>query len=182
MAGVAVDQDFLTRLARRHALRVAEASVLESGIDPHFVGVVGQGATLPIREAEAPCLVVVGGPVGNELGSLGQGVQVGPERREGHGRVHRYAVATDVEGVTPEVHHPLAAGVLHEGVTDVPLVGDDPVEDRRAAGHLDDLEGDVPSEDLEGAADALAGDAAADRIELLQERSHAFGGHDSKSG
>ena len=93
-------------------------------------------------------------------------VQVRAQLGQAHARPDRAAVAHHVQVVAAEVDDPRAARVGDPGVADVPLLRHDPVEHRGAARHLADLERDEILQAPERRAHALAGDRAADRVEL----------------
>src|SRR5947209_236990 len=87
-------------------------------------------------------------------------------------RVHRYAVVDHMQVGLLKVDHPLAARVLHVGITNIPLARDSPVENRRPGRNLVDAEGDVLLDSMERLAKAIARDTAAKRIELGHEPIH----------
>ena len=72
--------------------------------------------------------------------------------------------------VAAEIDDPLAAGILHIGVADVPFARHRPVEHRGAAGDFVHIERDLLLQARQRLAKAVAGDAAADRVELLHQR------------
>ena len=77
-----------------------------------------------------------------------------------------------MEVARPEVDHPAPARVRDIGIGDVPLARDRPVEDARPARNLPDLERHLFSDAEEGLPEAVAGDAPADRVQLLHEAVH----------
>ncbi len=88
-------------------------------------------------------------------------------------------VADHVDVAVREVDDPPTRGILEVGAPDVPLVGHGPVEDRGAAGDFVQLQtGQVVADDRQGLADAVAGDAAADREQSGRQSVHvrALGG------
>jgi hypothetical protein len=89
-----------------------------------------------------------------------------------------------VEVAGLEVDDPLAGGVGHPGVADVPLPRHRPVQHLGAGGDLGDLQAaDLAVDDLQGAAHPVAGDAAADRVELGDQLVELLAGaHGAKSG
>src|SRR6185436_4112134 len=104
------------------------------------------------------------------------------ELGQGELRVHRHAVVEEVEVQMPEVHHLLALRVFDPGLADIPLAGDGPVEDLRAGRDLVDCERDALPYLLQGLAHTVAGDAAADRIEVRDEAEHVFAWSHGKKG
>jgi len=82
---------------------------------------------------------------------------------------HRDAVGKDVQRRVGVVHDPLAVGTLDPGGRDVPFLRHRPVQHRRPARHLGHLERDPLSDQLERAAEAVAGDASRDRKELANQ-------------
>jgi hypothetical protein len=147
-------------------LAVGEVPVGEGGVDAHLVVAVGQAVDQPLAGAEAPALGVVGGAVGDPVGVLRQGEQVPLQLGQRHGRPHRHAVADHVQVAVAEVDHPPAVRVGDPGVADVPLPRHRPVEHLGAARDLVDLQVELAADDPECPADPVAGDAAADRVQL----------------
>jgi hypothetical protein len=164
-------------------LAVGEVAVGQGGVDADLVVAVREAVDQPLAGAEPPPLGVVGGPVGDPVGVLGQGEQVPLELVQRHGGVHRDAVAHHVQVAGLEVDHPLAGGVGHEGVADVPLARHRPVEHPGAAGDLVDLQVELAADELQGAAHPVPGDAAADRVQLGDQLEQLLAdGHGSRKG
>jgi hypothetical protein len=183
VADVAADQDLVGGLALDQVLAVGEVAVGQGGVDADLVVALGQAVDQALAGAEAPALGVVGGSVGHPVGVVGQGEQVPLELGQGHGRPHRHAVADQVEVAGLEVDHPLAGGVRHPGVADVPLARHRPVEHLGAGGDLVDLQADLAVDDLQGAAHPVPGDASADRVQLGDQLVQLLaGGHGPASG
>jgi hypothetical protein len=115
---------------------------------------------------------------------VGEGEQVLLELGQRHGGPHRHAVAEQVQVARLEVDDPLAGRVGHPGVADVPLARHRPVQHLGAGGDLVDLQAaELAADDLQGAAHAVAGDAAADRVELGDQLVQLLaGGHGPTSG
>ena len=100
---------------------------------------------------------------------LGKREQMGLEFVQRHGRVHRGAVVQDVQVAVPKIDDPLAAAILYICIPNIPLFRDGPIEDWGSGWHFGDLQRNSVLDQRQGLPDAIAGDAAADRIELCRE-------------
>ena len=129
-----------------------------------------------MAEAEPPRLLVVRGAVGNPIRKVGQRVQVFLQLGQRYPFPDRNAVVDDVKIRLLEVDDPFALRVLHEGVADVPLLGDRPVEDLGAAGDFANHERNVLGNMSQGLAETAAGDAAANGVEFGDEPVHPLAG------
>jgi hypothetical protein len=69
-----------------------------------------------------------------------------------------------------EIDDLLPAAVPDVGVADIPLARHGPVECPSTCGHFMDFDADMPAEEPERLAHAVAGDASADRIDLRGKR------------
>ena len=77
VADVRREEDFLVTLAGEHGLGVRQAAVGELGVDHDLVPLVGHDRrALVLRDAEAPRVGPVGGPVGDPVRMLRQRVKV----------------------------------------------------------------------------------------------------------
>src|SRR5687768_17356790 len=88
---------------------------------------------------------------------------------ERHPAAYRDAVVDYVQVRAPEVDHAVALEIGDIGVSYVPLRRHRPVQDLRSGRHLVYFESDVLADDCEGFADPVAGDAAANRIQALDQ-------------
>ena len=121
---------------------------------------------MPMAETKSPGVLVIGSFVGNQIGMFGRAEEVLFQSRERHFPGERNAVIHDVQIRALKIDDSLAARILHVGVADIPFARHGPIEDLCAAGHFVNRERDVPLDDLERLAKAIAGDAAADGKEL----------------
>ena len=169
VADVRREQELLVRRAAVQILAVGEAAGVEARVNHHLVQAVGQRREPVVGHAEAPGLGVVGGPIGNQIGLVGQREDMLLQLVQRQRRTHRPTVVQDVQVAAAEVDHPLARGILDVRVADGPLRRDRPIEDLGAGRHLVHLEIDVPAEMGEGPAHSIAGDAAADRVDLCRQ-------------
>ncbi len=176
MTDVGGEQELVRALPALQVLAVGHRPVGQRRVDQHLVVALGQRGGQPMRQAEAPVLRPVAGAVGNEIGLIGQRKEVLAQLGKRHGFAHRHAVAHDVQIRVGEIDDGVAAGVLDVPGADVPLLRDRPVEHLRARRHLAHLEIDVAAHQAERRPDAVAGDAAADRIELRRQRIGALAG------
>ena len=172
VAAVTRDEDLGLGLAGQVTLPVRQAPRLEGGVDPHGVLAVLERLELLVLHAESPRLRVVGRAVRDEVRLVGERVDVLLQLGQGHACVDRHAVAHDVEVAVREVDDAAPTGILDVGVSDVPFLRDGPVEDLGARRDLMQLQGDPFADPAKGLADPVAGDAPADREQLLHEPEH----------
>jgi len=143
-------------------------------VDAHLVEPVRKARQCVLAQAEPPVLPVVRRPVGDQVRLLRDRVEVLLQLCERHRRVHRRAVAHDVEAGVPEIHDPPAACVLDPGVADIPFLRHCPVERLRAGRDFADPDVDEPPERAERLPEALPRNAPADGIELGDEPVHGL--------
>ncbi len=174
MTNVAVQQDLVFDVTGKTALGVCEAAVGERAVDAHFVLARLELLEVPMGETESPSLLVVRRPERNPIRVVRQRVQMRLQVGQRHLRPDRRGIPDHVERVALQVDDPIAARALHPGLADVPLLRNGPVEDGRAARHLEDFEWDVLLHDPEAPANTVAGDAAHDRIEPAHQRVDLF--------
>ena len=84
-------------------LTVGQVTVGEAGVDPDLVLALGQPLQHVVAQAETPVLRVVGGAVGDEVGLLGQCVQMRAQFVQRHRGRYRHAVAHHVQGLGPDL-------------------------------------------------------------------------------
>ena len=125
-----------------------------------------------VGEAEAPALLVVRRPVGDEVGAVGQREEVGAQLLQCEALPHGCAVAHEVQVRPGEIDDAIAAVVLDEGIADVPLGRDDPVEGRGARRDFVDLEREFGAHAGERLAHSCTRDAPGDREEVDAELVH----------
>ncbi len=176
MANMGGDENLFLRCTGEHQLGIRQGPVLEGRIDANFVGARRKTIERLLRQAESPSLIVVRGAVGHPMGSIGQGVQPGPELVERKGRSHRDAVVDYVQVRSSKIHHALPRCVLDPGIPDVPLLGNGPIEDGSSGRHLTDGKRHMTPHDLERAANAVSRDAPANGVELFYQRQHGAAG------
>src|SRR6266478_4925220 len=80
------------------------------------------------------------------------------------------AVVHQVKVVTAKVNDPLAARILHAGVTNIPFPRHSPVKDLGAAGHFVHFKRNLFFQPGQSLAETVAGDAAANRVKLPYQR------------
>ena len=171
MAHICRDEDFFGVLARDHQFAVREVAGLKGRVDHRVVLALGQVLALLSGQAEAPGAVVVTRDVGNGRAVLGVGMQVGLQLRERQRDVDGHRVAHQMHVAVGEVHDALSAWALEVGGADVPLVGHGPVEHRGAGRHLVDPQpGQDLTDDPQGVAHAVPGDAAVDGKQAFGQR------------
>src|SRR5262249_3186977 len=86
--------------------------------------------------AKAPALLIIGSAIWDEIGLLGQRMDVGLELAQRQPRPHRDRIVQHMQHVFTKVDHPRARAVLDIGVRDVPLIWNGPVQHRRAGWNL----------------------------------------------
>ena len=174
VARVRREQHLAVGLARDHDLAVAQRARHVLGVDDDLDRAVladggRQRVEAVLGQAEAPRRRVVRRPVRDQVGLVGEGVEVGPELGQRHRPADRRRVLDEVERAGGPVG-PAAAAGGDVGLGHAPLVGDGPVQDRRPAGDLRHTERDAAADGLQGLAEPVARDAPAERHELGDER------------
>jgi hypothetical protein len=102
----------------------------------------------------------------------GEREQVLFQFRQRHPLADGNAVVDDVQIRLLEIYDPLASGVFHIGIADIPFFWHTPIKHQRAGGNFSQLKGNLPLEQPEALPEAIAGDAAADGIELGDQAVH----------
>src|SRR5262249_34347499 len=142
----------------------------------------------PVTDAKAPGLLVVRRAIRNPVRTRGKAEQMRLQRVQRHHLVHRGAVIDDVQVRVREIDDLFAVHTLDPRIADVPLSRDRPVENACSGRHLVQGEWNLALEPGERLADAVAGDAAADRKQVRRQAVHLGADHDghvrggSKSG
>ena len=176
MADVGREQHLLGARAGQQQLAVAHGARLELAVHDYVERAVAEPRALVLGEAEAPGLLVVRRAIGNPVGMLGQAVQVRLELRAREAAAHRRAVAHEMQVVAAEVDEPLAFRARDPGVAHAPFPRHGPIENRGAGRHLVHGQRDPLAQRLQRGAHAVAGEAAAERIEPRRERVHRGSG------
>jgi len=78
--------------------------------------------------------------------------------------MHRSRIAHHVQVGRTEINNALAAAILDVCLANVPFLRDDPVEHLLAGWNFSNGEGNFLPQNLKRSADAVAGNAAADRV------------------
>src|SRR5215469_8136679 len=100
---------------------------------------------------------------------LWNGIKMWSEVAQRHGRMHWRTVAQDVQVRFLEVHNPPSARQSDIRVSNVPFLGDSPVENRGSRRHLGDLQVNSLLDHRKRAPDSVAGDASTNRKKFLSE-------------
>src|SRR5690606_13379734 len=82
VAAMARDEDLAVRPSADDVLAVRETPGREGGIDADLVLAVFERLELPVRQAEAPVLLVVRGPVRNPVRPIQQRMETRPQLLE----------------------------------------------------------------------------------------------------
>src|SRR5258708_35588270 len=125
-----------------------------------------------MTQAEAPVCVVVGRAVSNPIRVIGQGKQVRLEFIQRKYATYRNAVVENVQIRFLEVDDALTPGILDVGIGNVPLRGNSPIENLRAAGNFVNIQSNVLADDSQCAADTVPGNAPADRVQHRDQIVH----------
>jgi hypothetical protein len=141
-------------------------------INADLVVAVGQRLQLPLGQAESPRLAVVRSAIGDPVRCLRQAEQMLLQLRQPHPPANRHTVVQHVQVGLCEVHHFPALRVLDPCIADVPFLGNRPIQNLRACRDLMQLDGNLLLQEAQALAEAVARDAAADRVkrgdELMQ--------------
>ena len=172
MAAVGREQHLVGLRPGDQELAVRERSLGETGVDLHLVFARLQAAAPLVGQAEAPVLLVVARPIGNQLRLIGQRVEVPLQLLELHLSAERDAVVEQVQVEAAGVGDHLAVRGEETRGADVPFRWHDPVEDLRSAGNLAKLERNDALQDAQRLANSVAGDAAADGIQVANQPVH----------
>jgi hypothetical protein len=179
VANVSLEQDLLFTLARVDVLGIGQRTGRQRRIHARFVFAVRQRVEGALAHAEPPLLLVVRGPVRNEVRLIRQREDVLLQLGQRHAHMHGRGIVEHMQRVRPEVDDALPCSVLDVGVANGPLVGDGPVQNLGACRRFRALNGDDAFDVIERLANPGAGDAAADRIDLgrkgVQPRADARG-------
>ena len=116
-----------------------------------------------MAETESPVVVVIRRAVGDPVGVFWQRVKVRLQLGESHRLANRNAVADDMEVVASEIDNALSLAVSDEGVTDIPLPGDIPVENLCSGRYFMNIQRNVISEDSQRITKAVPRDTPANR-------------------
>ena len=175
MAGVRREQDLVAGLAGDDDFAVGQAARRLLGVDHDlelaplpYLG--GEPFQFLVAEAEAPRGGVVGGPVRDQAGLVGERVEVVAQGPQRHPIPRRDAVLDEVQRALGPVDHPRAVGRSDVGVADAPLLGDRPVEHAGAGRDFRDPERDALADGQQRLPQAVAGDAAPEGQQLSHER------------
>jgi hypothetical protein len=144
--------------------------ILQRGVYANLVLALGHLLQLAVRQAKAPGFLVVGSAIGDQVRLIGKGVQVGPQLGQRHLRSHRDAVIHHVQVVAAEINDAFAGRILHIGIADVPFARNRPVEHLGAAGNFAHLDRNFFFEPRQRLPHSVAGDTAADRVQIADER------------
>src|SRR5580704_4037405 len=71
MASMTGDQDLIRRATWKIALRVGQASIVESGVDTYLVVAILKRRQLVMGQAKSPVLLVVRSSIGDPIGPVG---------------------------------------------------------------------------------------------------------------
>ena len=162
-------EDFLIGRARNQTFTIGQVAWFQRRVDHHIVGVVFQCLELVVRKAKAPVIVVVRGAVWNQCRLPGQRVQVFLELIEAHLPPDWHTVTHQVKIVVLEIDDSFAGRVFDIGLAYVPLPRHLPVEHPGAGRNLRDFDRYDLVNDCQGLANPVAGNAAANWKQLLDQ-------------
>jgi hypothetical protein len=169
VADVRGDHDLVLDLALQPRLGEREVAGAQRRVDHDLVVARLERLQRIVREAEAPRARVVGRPVRDQAGLVGQREQALAQLLERHRGADRLAAVDDVQRGVREVDHAPAVRAGDMRLADVPLVRDRPVEHLGAGRQLGARERDVLGDDVERRPHTVAGKAAAEREQTLHQ-------------
>ncbi len=171
------DEGFV-RFAPMNELPEGEKAVAALRIDHDVIFAVRHCDKGVMRHAEAPPFRVIAGAIRNEVRLVRQRVNMILQRAKRHPRPDRHAEIHHMQVVTGEIDDAIALHVRDIGFADRPFLRRLPVVKLRAAGNLMDRQRQMLRDDGKRFAHALAGKAAAERIEPCGEivNDHPFDG------
>ena len=139
MAKVSREKQFILGLTRNDQFAIGQAPRLERAIDANLIGLIGQLLLLSLRHTEAPALFIIGSDIGNPVGLVGLCIDMLEQFLPTHRLVNGQGITQHMEVALTEIDDRLALHRTDPAATDVPLLGNGPVEDLRACGHLEHL-------------------------------------------
>ena len=138
-------------------------AVRKTGVDYNLIGLVAQSLELSMGNAKCPIFGIIGRSIRDEIGLIGQRIQMLLQFAKRQTLPHRNAVAHDVQVRSLEIDDLLASFVLDIGVADVPLAWNCPVEDGGPGRNFMDVQGNVRANFAQSLPYAVTGNAAAKR-------------------
>ena len=173
MAEVGREEQFILGLTRNDQFTIGQTPRLERAVDTDLIGLVGQLLFLPLRHAEAPTLLIIGGDIGNPVGLVGLCIDMLEQFFPTHRLVDGQGITQHMEVALTEIDDRLAFHRTNPAATDVPLLGNGPVEDLRACGHLEHLYlGYGLTDNLQGLTKTVACETTTDGEQSLRHRIH----------
>ena len=163
MTEVRGEQDLVIRLSWDDEFAIGQTAVLQCTVYHHVVFLVRQRLLLVLSHAESPALLIIRGDVGNPVWLVWHGIDMLQQLLTTHHLIDGQRVANDVQVGILEVDDLVAIQSVDATATDIPLLGNGPVEDRRTRGHLIDLDlRHRLTEHLQRLPEAVASDTATD--------------------
>src|SRR2546430_585756 len=136
MTGMTRNQNFIVRFALNAKFTISQTTGLQCRIDTNLVLLVRQILQLSVAQTKPPGFFVVRSAIGDPVGRIRQSKQVFPQLNEPNLLAHRNAVVHDVEIAFLEIDDSFTLRVPEVGVTDVPLLRHNPIEDLGPAGNF----------------------------------------------
>jgi hypothetical protein len=91
------------------------------------------------------------------------------QRCEGHFGAYRHAVTHNMQVGLTEIDDTISSRILYIGVSDIPLLRNDPVKHRGTRRHLEGLQRNILSDNIERLANPISCDASADGIKSFNQ-------------
>ncbi len=101
-------EEFVLRLSPMQIFAIGQMPVGERGVDHRFIDAVRQRGEPVMRHAEAPAFGVIGRAIGDQIGLVGQRVNVRLQLGERQPRAHRRAVIQHMQRMGLEIDDALA--------------------------------------------------------------------------
>ena len=169
MIDMNTDDEFVCCSAGQVTFAISQRAVFQRRINDHLIVAVFELKELIVSHAEAPVFVVVRIPERNPVGMRGNGKYVLLQLTQGKATLHRHAVTYHVEARFPKVDDTFSTRIRDISITDIPLFGHSPIENRRASRNLMLFEDNQAFYGRKCLANSFLCDTAANRIKFSDE-------------
>src|SRR6266446_3944929 len=140
MAAVGRDKE-LVRLRTRHdQFPVGQRAWFDRTVDANLKRAVAEIIALVLTETKTPSLTIVRGLVWNCVRTFRKRVKMWFQFTSVHRSFYRDAISDHVQATFLEIDQAFSSSILDVSITDVPFVGNGPIQDRRATGNFLDGE------------------------------------------
>ena len=163
---VARNQNFVGGFAGQKIFAVRQMPRLKRRINAYLVLVLCQTFEQAVRYAETPILAIVRGAIRNPIRLFENRREMRFEFCERNFSTKRRTVIEDVQIRLFEINNLVTGGIFDVRVADIPFVRHSPIQDLRSGRHLMDFNRNLTLKNFQRFTKAIAGDAAANRIQL----------------